>query len=78
MRRPKKNDRLDYIQKMIVKLRTFLLSTDPVTSVNVDGVSVSLNRRDAREHLKELEQEERNILNPRRMMNRVDLRGAFG
>jgi len=69
--------RLEYIQKMIIKLRTFLLSTDPVTSVSVDGISASYNRKDAREHLKELEREEQNLVNPNRWMRSIDLSKAF-
>ena len=72
-----KEERLQFVQQMIVKLRTFLLSTDPVISISIDGMSATYDHKGAREYLQELEQEERNIVSPRRMMRRVDMRRAF-
>ena len=69
--------RLEFIQAMIVKLRLFLISSDPVISLNIDGMNAAYDRDGVWNMLKQLEQEERHILNPRRMMRRVDMRGAF-
>lgn len=62
---------------MIIKLRTFLLTTDAVTSISVDGMSASYDRKGAWDMLKELEREERNIVNPNRYRKHVDLQHAF-
>jgi len=69
--------RLEFIQTMITKLRLFLISSDPVISLSIDGMSATYDRNGAWDMLQKLEQEERQILNPRRMMRRVDMRGAF-
>jgi len=34
-------ERIQFVQQMIEKLREFLLSTDPVISINVDGMSAT-------------------------------------
>ena len=72
------SDRLQFIQQMIVKLRTFLLSSDPVRSITVDGISASYDHEGARKYLQELEREERNLLNPKGYRKHIDLRNAFG
>ena len=72
-------DRLEFIQGMIAKLRAFYMSSEPVLSLTDDvGQSITYDRKGAWEMLKELEQEERKILKPRRLVGGVDLRGAFG
>jgi len=71
-------ERIQFVQQMIEKLREFLLSTDPVISINVDGMSATYDRNGAWDMLEKLEQEERKILKPRRLVSGVDLRGAFG
>jgi hypothetical protein len=75
---PPSEGRLQFVQEMIVKLRTFFLTNDPVVMLNVEGGgAVSYDRKLAWEMLKELEIEEDRLLNPRRRMKNVDLRGAF-
>ena len=64
-----KETKLQFVQKMIVKLRTFLLTSEPVLSMNVEGgAAVTYDREGAREMLKEYEKEEQNLLNPNRWM----------
>jgi len=71
--------RLEFVQAEIAKLREFLLSSEPVVSISVDGGgAVSYDRKGAWEMLKELELEEQRLTNPRRMMKNVDLSGSFG
>ena len=71
-------DRLEFIQGMIAKLRAFYMSSEPVLSLTDDsGQSITYDRKGAWEMLKELEQEERKILKPRRLVGGVDLRNAF-
>ena len=79
-RRPStQSNRLKFVQQMIVKLRTYLLSSEPVISVDIDGGGVvTYDRKGAWEMLQELENEERRILQPRRLVGSVDLREAFG
>ena len=71
-------ERLEFVQQMIAKLRNFFLTTDPVIAIGVDGGgSSTYDRKGAAEMLKELEQEERRLLHPKRMMKTTDLRRAF-
>ena len=71
-------ERLQFVQQMIIKLRTFLLSSDVVTSISIDGGgAASFDRSGAWKMLQELEQEEQNLVAPRRMMKTVDLRDSF-
>jgi len=70
--------RLEFVQAMIAKLRTFLLTTDEVYSISIDGAGTTVyDRKGAREQLKELEQEEKNLLNPHRWMRSIDLSQSF-
>jgi hypothetical protein len=70
--------RLQFVQQMIGNLRTFLVSGEPVVSISSDGGgSVSYDRKGAWEMLKELEREERNLLNPNNWMRSIDLSQAF-
>lgn len=70
--------RLQFIQEMIIKLRTFLLTTDPVVSISVDGNgSATYDRSGAWNMLKTLEKEEQALLKPNRYKKQIDLRGAF-
>lgn len=70
--------RLQFIQEMIIKLRTFLLTTDPVVSISVDGSgSATYDRSGAWNMLKTLEKEEQALLKPNRYKKQIDLRGAF-
>ena len=72
-------ERLEFIQSMIAKLRAFYLSSEPIVSLTDDaGQSITYDRKGAWEMLKELEQEERNLLKPRRLVSGVDLRNAYG
>ena len=71
-------DRLQFIQGMIAKLREFFLSSEPVLSLTDDsGQSITYDRKGAWEMLEKLEQEERKMLKPRRLVSGVDLRNAF-
>ena len=72
-------EKRQFNQKMIVKLREFLLSSEPVLSVTDDsGQSITYDRKGAYEMLKELEHEEQKMLKPRRWVQSIDLGGAFG
>ena len=72
-------DKLQFNKEMIVKLREFLLSSEPVLSVTDDsGQSITYDRKGAYEMLKELEREEQKMLKPRRWVQSIDLGGAFG
>jgi len=55
-----------------------LLSSDPVTSISIDGGgSATYDRKGAWALLKELEREERQLTNPRCWMKTVDISGSF-
>jgi hypothetical protein len=70
--------RLEFVQQMINKLQTFLLTSDPVVSLTVEGGgAVSYDRKGAWDMLKELRQEEKNLLNPNGWMRSIDLSQAF-
>jgi len=74
-----KSDRLEYIQQRIIQLRTYLLSTDEILSISIDGAGTTVyDRKGAREELKELEREEANLLNPKGYRKHIDLSDAFG
>jgi hypothetical protein len=63
---------------MIAKLQLFLLSSEPVVSLSVDGGgAVSYDRKGAWEMLKELQKEEKQLLNPNGWMRSIDLSEAF-
>ena len=71
--------RLEYIQQRIVQIRQFLLTSGETLSISTDGAgSTTYDRKGAREELKELEREERNLLNPKGYRKHIDLRNAFG
>ena len=73
-----REEKLQYVREMIVKLRTFLLTTDEVQSISIDGAgTTAYDRKGAREHLKELERQEANLLRPNRWMRSIDLSQAF-
>jgi hypothetical protein len=73
-----KEEKLQFVRAMIVKLRTFLLTTDELISMSIDGGgAVSYDRKGAWERLKELELEERNLVNPNRWVRSIDLSQAF-
>ena len=72
-------ERLQFKQDMIVKLREFFRSSEPVISLTDDtGQSITYDRKGAWEMLEELERQEQNILKPRRLVGGIDLRCAFG
>ena len=74
-----KLERLNFLQAMIAKLRTFLLTSEPIVSINVEGGgAVSYDRKGAWDMLKDLELEEQKLRNPRRMIRHVDMSEAFG
>ena len=70
--------KLEYVQQRIEQLRSFLLSSLPVTSINVSGESVQFDRAGALAELKDLEQQERDLLHPGNRRKTVDLSHAFG
>ena len=71
--------RLEYIQTRIVQIRQFLLTSGETLSISIDGAGTTVyGRKNARDELKELEREERNLLNPTRYRKHIDLRGALG
>jgi len=73
-----KEQRLQFVQAMIIKLRTYLLSSEPIVSLTDDsGQSMTYDRKGAREMLKEYEKEEQHLLHPNRWMRSIDLSKAF-
>ena len=73
-----REQKLEYVRAMIDKLRAFLLTTDEVHSISIDGAGTTVyDRKGAREYLKELEREEKNLLNSNRWMRSIDLSQAF-
>ena len=71
--------RFQNVQAMIIKLRTYLLTSEPIVSLTDDsGQSITYDRKGAIEMLKEYEAEERRFLKPRRLVSGVDLREAYG
>ena len=73
-----KQEKLQFVQAMIIKLRMFLLTSEPIVSLTDDsGQSMTYDRKGAREYLAELEKEEQNLLYPNRWMRSVDLSRAF-
>ena len=73
-----KEERLQFVRQMIVNLRTFLLTSNQTTSISIDGAgTTTYDQKGAREYLKELEREERNLVNPNRWMRSIDLSEAF-
>jgi hypothetical protein len=70
--------RLQFVQEMIVSLRSFMLTSSPVISLTDDsGQSISYDRKGAWDMLKELEREEKMIMNPTGYRKHIDLRNAF-
>ena len=70
--------KLEFYQGMIVKLRTFLLTSEPVVSLTDDsGQSITYDRKGAFEMLEYYERQERNLLYPNRWMRSIDLSQAF-
>lgn len=70
-------EKLAWIRGQIKMLRDFLATAKPVTSISVNGMSMTLNREDARKELKELEQEELDLLRPNRHVKNIDLGNAW-
>jgi hypothetical protein len=68
---------LEFVQQRIVQLRMFLLSNEPVTSVSVDGMSVSYDRAGALTELRELEKQEQDLMNPNHRYKNIDLSKSF-
>jgi hypothetical protein len=69
--------KLEFVQQRILQLRTFLLSNEPVLSVNGSGMSVTYDRSGALSELKELESQEADLLNPQHRFKNIDLQKAF-
>jgi hypothetical protein len=65
--------KLTYIQQRILQLRTFLTSGNPVSSITVDGITVSYDRNSALRELEMLEKQEKAILSPRAWIKSIDL-----
>ncbi len=68
---------LEYVQRRIRKLRRFLLSNEPVTTISVAGLSVTFDRAGAVVELKMLERRERDLLQPGRRYKSIDLSSAW-
>ena len=74
-----KSERLEFVQKYIVKIQTFLLSGDEIRSLTDDsGQSITYDRDGAWKRLQELQREEANLLNPKRYRKHINLSDAFG
>ena len=73
-----KEEKLQFIRQRIKQLREFLLTSNQVLSLNVDGMSVSFDRAGAIKELQDLERQEMNLLRPNNWMRSVDLSQSFG
>jgi hypothetical protein len=74
---PEKQAKLEFVQQRILQLRQYLLTSEPVVSLNVGGQSIVFDRKGAIDELRELEREEQDLLRPNRRVQRIDLRKAF-
>jgi predicted Rdx family selenoprotein len=73
-----KEERLQFVRQRIAQIRQYLLSSGETQSISIDGAGTTVyDRKGAREELKELEREERNLVNPNRWMRSIDLSEAF-
>lgn len=74
---PEKQAKLEFVQQRILQIRQTLLSSEPVVSLNVGGMSVTFDRKGLLDELRELEREEQDLLRPNRRVRHIDLRNAF-
>jgi hypothetical protein len=65
--------KLEYVQMRIQQLRTFLSTGNPVSSITVDGITVTYNRNAALQELDKLERQEAALKNPRSWFKKIDL-----
>ena len=73
-----KEEKLQFVRQRIAQIRQFLLTSGETLSISTDGAgSTTYDRNGARAELKELEREERNLVNPNRWMRSIDLSEAF-
>ena len=72
-----KEEKLQFIRQRIKQLREFLLTSNQVLSLNVDGMSASFDCAGAIKELQDLERQEMNLLHPNNWIRSVDLSQAF-
>jgi hypothetical protein len=71
------SEQLKSIRQRIAKLREFLETGDPVTSVSFPGFSASYDRAGAIKELRDLEKQEAFLSGRRSRINTIDMRNSF-